>query len=170
MLAYNKGYDTYIGLYSSLTAALISENALQTYLIFNDYVVTFNSRKFIISFEYEEHAAYMYIVVVFTNRKTGKQVRNYLHRILAYTFCKKRYVEAVNYYMKDKKLSVNDLDLVVDHIDGNTLNNRPYNLRYILRSENWKASPAYTYNNESLNLKEQCIGPNSDKRWLEIKQ
>ena len=69
MRAYNKGYDTYIGIYEKLESAYTLTPSM---LFFNGYFITMESDKYYIKFEYETHAAYMYVVVVFVDRMTGK--------------------------------------------------------------------------------------------------
>ena len=58
---------------------------------------------------------------VHTFRRSGKCVREYLHRLMADQFCVKP--EGCN---------------VVNHIDGNKLNNLPKNLEWVTRAENVK--------------------------------
>lgn len=113
-------------------------------------------------FEYEKHnEEYMYIIVCFQGRD-GKVHRNYLHRIIAATFNKFQYNIAVNIYGCKS-------DLVVDHINGNTLDNNPYNLRYIPRTMNYNEHEAFCNHFEMFRIT-KLIGENQDKEWLKNKK
>ena len=127
------------------------------------YKICDNSSKWDrIWFEYESHnGEYIYIIVCFQG-KDGKVHRNYLHRLIAATFCKVKYYIALKKYGKD-------CELVVDHIDGNTLNNSPNNLRYIPRCKNYDEASAFSLDCESAVLKTICK-ENQDKEWLKVKR
>ena len=127
------------------------------------YKICDNSSKWDqIWFEYESHnGEYIYIIVCFQG-KDGKVHRNYLHRLIAATFCKVKYYIALKKYGKD-------CELVVDHIDGNTLNNRPDNLRYIPRTMNYEKQDASTSKGELYKIP-FIISDNQDKEWLKTKK
>lgn len=121
-----------------------------------------NSKWNRIWFEYEPHnGEYLYIIVCFRG-KDGKVHRNYLHRLIAATFCKVKYYISLKRYGKDS-------DLVVDHIDGNTLNNSPENLRYIPRTMNYNEHEAHCDVYEAFEIM-NIMNENQDKEWLKNKK
>lgn len=112
-------------------------------------------------FEYESHCDEYFYIVVCLEKYDGTIVRNYLHRMIAYTFHKKEYNQARSYF--------GDCELVVDHINGDTLNNSPDNLRYIPRCDNYNVASAFSLDCESAVLKTICK-ENQDKEWLKVKK
>lgn len=139
-----------------------SSIVLDYFLIKIFYGYPFTQKWVDVWFEYEKHNdAYMYIIVCFQGRD-GKVHRNYLHRIIAATFNQYDYVRSVETWGKG-------VELVVDHIDGNTLNNEPYNLRYIPRYYNYLQAPAKCDVRAMLVIKE-IMNENQDKEWLKTKK